>query len=119
MGARLDSNRTHKGHIRECGLSQTRGEDMDSDPTAGPDLGLDEGGGTALAFAPAENGSAAEARSAEIAPLEGRPTEAEDGEAAGHAVAAPPSTLLGTRLVSGRYRSSGSPFRVELRVDVD
>jgi hypothetical protein len=109
---------------------------VDIDPTAGltePELQSEnEGGGVAVELAPpAENGASAEVEeqiAAEIAtalaPTITEPTETGDIDISTlgglGAIPIPKIPLpIVKRKVTGRYRSTGTPFQVELRVDID
>jgi hypothetical protein len=109
---------------------------VDIDPTAGlgePELPAEnEGGGVAVELAPpAENGAAAvldeetaAALATALAPTIEEPTETGDldvstlGGLGIHPIPPIPLPLV-KRRVTGRYRSGGAPFQVELRVDID
>ena len=109
---------------------------VDVDPTAGlqePELHTEDGeGGVAVEVAPpAENGvsaavdeETAAALATALAPTIEEPTEAGDLDVStlgGLGVYALPKIPLPLtkRRVTGRYRSGGTPFQVELRVDID
>ena len=109
---------------------------VDIDPTAGlqePELHTEDGeGGVAVEVAPpAENGvsaavdeETAAALATALAPTIEEPTEAGDLDVStlgGLGVYALPKIPLPLtkRRVTGRYRSGGTPFQVELRVDID
>jgi hypothetical protein len=109
---------------------------VDIDPTAGlpePEFQTEEGeGGVAVELAPpAENGvsaavdeETAAALATALAPTIEEPTEAGDLDVStlgGLGIYPMPKIPLPLtkRRVTGRYRSGGTPFQVELRVDID